>query len=192
MELNNNIKLNDSISEQSKLTNLTNNININMASNNLNTNSYFDENEKVFSFEEKNSSNFHKQVFTALKLKKQILKNANIFNIKYDHKIKNINIKLNNFPLSNNLNNHNLNENIFHKKSTIVLPSFKKYNFDFPKILKDKYMNKEQENDSKSFINKKNNNNLGDKILKIENQPIVHLNFKNLKKYLKTKDYLVF
>ena len=60
MELNNNIKLNDSISEQSKLTNLTNNININMTSNNLNTNSYFDENEKVFSFEEKNSSNFHK------------------------------------------------------------------------------------------------------------------------------------
>ena len=60
MELNNNIKLNDSISEQSKLTNLTNNININMTSHNLNTNSYFDENEKVFSFEEKNSSNFHK------------------------------------------------------------------------------------------------------------------------------------
>ena len=48
-------------------------------------------------------------------------------------------------------------------------------------------MNKEQENDSKSFINKKNNNNLGDKILKIENQPIVHLNFKNLKKISKNK-----
>ena len=52
--------LNHSISQQSKLTNLTKKYKYNMTSNNLNTNSYFDENEKVFSFEEKNSSNFHK------------------------------------------------------------------------------------------------------------------------------------
>ena len=179
---NNNINLNDSKSEQNNLTNLISNTN----------NSNIDENEKVY--EEKNTFPFHKLNNYGFKpgktnINNNIIKNNNILNINNEQKIKNINIKFNNSPSSNNSNNYNSNGNILQKKPTVGLQSFKKFNFDFPKILRDKYNNNEQDNKAKSFIINANNNNLKNEknIIKIENQPIIHIKFKNLKKISKNK-----
>ena len=190
MELNSSLNLNDSKSEQNNLTTLINNANINIIPNN-NSNSNIDENEKVYSFEEKNSFQFHKLNNYGLKTGKtninnNIINNNNILNLNKEQKIKNINIKFNNSPLSNNLKNYNSNGNILQKKPIIGLQSFKKFNFDFPKILRDKYINNEQDYKSKSFIINENNKNLKvDKIKKIEGQPLVQIKFKNLKKISK-------
>ena len=106
----------------------------------------------------------------------------NFFN--NDQKMKKINIKYTNTPINNN----NENVKVLTKKpSSSSISSYKKYNFDFPKIGRDKDENIK----SKSFLISEEEKNITTnektkEIIKKEYYiPLINIKFNNLKKILK-------
>ena len=98
------------------------------------------------------------------------------------------------FKNISNIDNGNLSSQ---KISIRSLSSFQQYNFDCPtKAIKENDYSRDEDK-TKSFIinkeeNKLNKDNKKEKKLFINNNPEIHIKFKNLKKILKKMVYLMF
>ena len=215
--INSNNNLNNSKSDKSNLnslvndfSNINNNNNINMELSNNDTNLNIDEmeNESVSNYEDKkdikckNLTNYtfrtgksnNNNIINQPKLSNPIINKNTLFNTE-EQKLKNRNINYNTSPIFNtitkiNNNNNNDNINIISKKPTIgSISSLKKYNFDYPKKIKDNDYSKDEENKSKSFIsnfniNENNVSNEKPKIINNNSNQIVHIKFNNIKKIM--------
>ena len=160
--------------EQNNISNSESNINLKV-----------DENDNKFNYEDKMYNNIftmNKNNINNIKLKSPTINKMNYFN---NEKEEGINLKLSYSPIKLNSNNNNKNGQILCKKpSTYLISSNTKYDFDFPKIIKE--YSKDDINKSKSFKNRKEDKTSIKENEKNEvNFDIVNIKLNNLKKILK-------
>ena len=160
--------------EQNNISNSESNINLKV-----------DENDNKFNYEDKMYNNIftmNKNNINNIKLKSPTINKMNYFN---NEKEEGINLKLSYSPIKLNSYNNNKNGQILCKKpSTYLISSNTKYDFDFPKIIKE--YSKDDINKSKSFKNRKEDKTSIKENEKNEvNFDIVNIKLNNLKKILK-------